>query len=96
MNDEERAAIIAENVARTEAELRNAEQKSQPLQAEKKIFVMRLVNARLKQRLSQAELAKRLGMPQPAIARIESGKGNPSLRTILAIAKALNLNLVLE
>jgi transcriptional regulator with XRE-family HTH domain len=35
-------------------------------------------------------------MQQPAIARIERGHGNPSLRTLLAMAKALDADLVLK
>jgi transcriptional regulator with XRE-family HTH domain len=35
-------------------------------------------------------------MPQSAIARIESGHGNPTLKTLLAIAKALDVDLMLE
>lgn len=40
--------------------------------------------------MSQAELARRIGTKQPAIARIESGEANVTLRTVRAIARALD------
>lgn len=43
--------------------------------------------------LTQAELARRVGTQQPAIARIEQGHILPSLRTLLRIAEALNARL---
>ena len=43
--------------------------------------------------LTQAELARRVGTQQPAIARIEQGRTLPSLRTLLRIAEALNARL---
>lgn len=40
--------------------------------------------------VSQAELAKRIGVSQPVIARLESGKGqNIGIRTLVRIATAL-------
>lgn len=40
--------------------------------------------------LTQAELAQRIGKHQPNIARLESGRFEPSLRTALALAVALD------
>jgi ribosome-binding protein aMBF1 (putative translation factor) len=57
-----------------------------------------LREAREAKHLSQAELARRLGTKQTAIARIESGKFNPrldNLRAILAaLGYALNIQIV--
>jgi len=39
--------------------------------------------------MSQAQLARKLGTKQPAVARLESGKGNPRLSTIVDLAAAL-------
>ncbi|MFI5020112.1 MAG: helix-turn-helix domain-containing protein [Alphaproteobacteria bacterium] len=47
-----------------------------------------LVRARLRARLSQAELAVRMGTSQSAIARLESGQTLPSTKTLLRFAKA--------
>jgi len=84
----------AEAVAALQKEL--TERPPDPLRAEQRMFLVTLIEARLKKKVSQAELAARLGMQQPAIARIESGRGNPNLSTLLAIAKALDTDLMLE
>jgi DNA-binding XRE family transcriptional regulator len=47
-----------------------------------------LVKARLRARLSQAELARRMGTSQSAIARLESGQTLPSTKTLLRYAEA--------
>lgn len=44
---------------------------------------------RNKLRLTQKELAKKVGMDDPRISEIEHGKGNPTLSTLIAIADAL-------
>ena len=57
-----------------------------------------LVRARTRAKLSQAELAKRLGTTQSAIARLEGGGVSPSLSTLRKYAEAtgakLQINLV--
>lgn len=53
----------------------------------------KLIEARLKQKLSQRELAKRVGTSQAAIARIEGMDANPSLHLLKRIAAALNTKL---
>jgi len=50
--------------------------------------------ARMKNGLSQTELASRLGTKQPAITRIEKGTGNVTLKTLKDIAVALNTKLL--
>jgi transcriptional regulator with XRE-family HTH domain len=42
------------------------------------------------------ELADMCDIPHSSVARIESGKSTPNLRTLLKIFKELNLNLVAE
>jgi HTH-type transcriptional regulator / antitoxin HipB len=46
------------------------------------------------QHLSQAELARRMGSTQPAIARLEAGRVAPSLDTLDRAAAALGVELV--
>ncbi len=57
-----------------------------------------LVRARTQAKLSQAELAKRIGTTQSAIARLEGGGVSPSLSTLRRYAEAtgtkLQINLV--
>ncbi|MDN2566803.1 helix-turn-helix domain-containing protein [Aquibium sp. A9E412] len=47
-----------------------------------------LVRARMKARLSQAELARRIGTTQSAIARLEGGGVSPTLATLRRYAEA--------
>ncbi len=47
-----------------------------------------LIGARARAGLSQADVARRMGTSQPAVARLESGKHRPTTRSIAAFAKA--------
>ena len=47
-----------------------------------------VARARARAGLSQAELAKRMKTTQSAVARLESGRGLPSTRTLARFAKA--------
>ena len=47
-----------------------------------------LIGARVRAGLTQAELAKRMGTTQSAIARLESGAQLPSVSTLLRFARA--------
>jgi transcriptional regulator with XRE-family HTH domain len=40
--------------------------------------------------VTQSELARRLGVSQPVVAKLESGRGNPSAKTLKKIAEALD------
>jgi transcriptional regulator with XRE-family HTH domain len=56
-----------------------------------------LVALREKRGFTQAELARRLGVSQPAIAKIESGRAaNLQLKTLLRIATTLGGEVVLK
>jgi DNA-binding XRE family transcriptional regulator len=48
-----------------------------------------LIRLRKKQGLSQSEVARRAGLKQPAIARLESGAVKPTLDTIQRVARVL-------
>jgi len=47
-----------------------------------------LISARTRAKLSQAELAKKMGTSQSTVARLESGGAKPSLQTLERFAKA--------
>ena len=52
---------------------------------------MRVIKYRTEQGLSQSALARRLGMQQPAIARLEAGDHQPSLATLARLAAGLGI-----
>ena len=47
-----------------------------------------LITARMNAKLSQAQLATRMGTSQSTVARLESGSAKPSLSTLQRFAKA--------
>ena len=49
--------------------------------------------ARLRSRLTQAELAARVGTTQSAIARLESGRTAPSFESVVTLIRACDLDL---
>jgi len=51
-------------------------------------IIRMLVGARARAGLSQAELARRMGTTESAIARLESGKVTPSMATLRRFAEA--------
>lgn len=55
-----------------------------------------LVEARMKAKLSQAELARRIGTTQSAIARLEGGGISPSISTLRRYAEATGSKLQIE
>jgi ribosome-binding protein aMBF1 (putative translation factor) len=52
---------------------------------------MRVIGYRIDHGLSQTELARRLGMHQSAIARLEAGDHEPSLATLGRLAQGLGI-----
>lgn len=56
-------------------------------------FIEKLIKLRYENNLSQQELANKLNMKQPAIARIENAKISPSLNTIIKILDAYGYSL---
>jgi DNA-binding XRE family transcriptional regulator len=51
-------------------------------------IAIELIKARLRAKLSQAELAARMGTSQSTVARLESGQVLPSTKTLLRYAEA--------
>lgn len=54
------------------------------------------VQCRKMQGITQAELAKRAGIPRSNITRFESGNYNPSLEQLVRIAAALGMKLQVQ
>ena len=54
------------------------------------------VQCRKRQDMTQAELARRTGIPRSNITRFESGSYNPSLEMLVRIAAALGMTLQLR
>lgn len=55
-----------------------------------------LIGARTRARMTQDEVAKRMGTTQSVVARLESGKRPPSLRTVQRYAEAVGGRMVLR
>lgn len=52
-----------------------------------------IIRHRIEKKLSQKQLAEKMGTTQSAIARLESGNANPSLSFLKRVAKALDTKL---
>lgn len=52
-----------------------------------------LVRARIEKRLTQRELARKIGVAQSALARFESGRTNPTLSFLKKVTVGLGLKL---
>ena len=59
-------------------------------------LMVELIEKRLKRKLSQRTLAKKVGTSQSVIARIEGMDANPSLLLLKRIAKSLNSSLQIK
>lgn len=55
-----------------------------------------IIEARVRKGVTQEQLAKKLGTKQSAIARLESGRANPSISFLKKLAQALNSNLQIK
>jgi len=56
-------------------------------------IALQVIDLREKHGLTQAQLAERCGIDQGDVSRIESGNGNPTVKTIGALARALGAEL---
>jgi ribosome-binding protein aMBF1 (putative translation factor) len=56
----------------------------------------KLIELRLKNKMSQVELAQKANTTQAIISRIESMSANPSFETLKKIGAALNCNLTIN
>jgi len=76
--------------------LKNPEFKKEydKLQPEYEI-IHKIIESRIKLKLTQKDLAARMGTKQSALARLESGRGNPTLKFIQKLATALGTDITL-
>ena len=59
-------------------------------------IISKLIETRIELGLTQKELAKKCGIRQSNISRLESGKANPTIKFLQKIAKALDADLFIE
>jgi len=55
-----------------------------------------VMDARNRAGLTQAELARKMGTTQPVVARLESGRTRPSMRTLERFAEATGSRLLIS
>ena len=55
-----------------------------------------MIDARKLKGITQKELSKRTGISQGDISKLEIGNGNPSIKTLQRLAKAMNMSLKIE
>ncbi len=53
----------------------------------------RIVHLRKKKKLSQNDLAYKIGWDKPNLRNIEHGRGNPTLRSLLLISEGLDITI---
>jgi transcriptional regulator with XRE-family HTH domain len=59
------------------------------------VLASAMIHARNGAGLTQQELARRMGTTQPVVARLESGRARPSLRTLERLARATRSRLII-
>ena len=69
--------------------------KFQAIQPEMDV-IRAIVNARTSQNLTQNELAKRTGINQADISKLENGTRNPSINLLKRLAEGMGMNLKIE
>src|SRR5215471_6396817 len=60
------------------------------------VLASALIDARTRAGLTQQELAKKMGTTQPVVARLESGRVRPSMRTLERLAEATGSRLLIS
>jgi DNA-binding XRE family transcriptional regulator len=84
------------NLSNLHREIAQAKRQYDSVDRRRSLLLSELLLARLEQGLTQQQLAQRSGLRQSAIARLEKGQINPTLETLIKLARALNRQLVLE
>src|SRR5271165_3496262 len=60
------------------------------------VLASAVVDVRSRAGLTQKELARKMGTTQPVVARLESGRTRPSMRTLERLAKATGSRLLIR
>jgi transcriptional regulator with XRE-family HTH domain len=55
-----------------------------------------VIDVRNRAGLTQNQLARKMGTTQPVVARLESGRGRPSMRTLQRLAEATGSRLLIR
>lgn len=55
-----------------------------------------LIQKRIKEKLTQTQLAKKLGVKQPVISQFERGEFNPTIKFLRKFTEALGAELVIK
>ena len=78
-------------------ELQNPEFKAEYDALEPEFAIIQaMIDARKDSNYSQKKLAEKTGIDQADISKIENGNANPSLKTLMRLAKGLNKRLKIE
>jgi ribosome-binding protein aMBF1 (putative translation factor) len=97
--DEEILSDVEADRERIDVVLRAVQESGEPAAvAEAAVEVARkllesLIEARLRAGLSQTEVARRMGLPQSAVVRLEAGAHSPTLSTLARYASAVGVEL---
>lgn len=59
-------------------------------------IITALIKARAQKKLTQEQLAEKIGVAQSALARFESGKVNPTLSFLKKVTSGLGLKMVIK
>jgi predicted transcriptional regulator len=87
-----KASELHEQAMREDAEYRRAYEAL----AEEFDLIAAMLDARSKAGLTQAQVAERMGVKQPVVAKLEGGKSNVSLGTLQRYAQATGCKVKIE
>lgn len=59
-------------------------------------IIQAIIDTRKATKLTQKELAEKTGIAQGDISKLENGSGNPSLKTLMRLAKGMGKKLKIE
>lgn len=59
-------------------------------------IIQAMIDARKLRGITQKELSERTGIAQGDISKLENGNGNPSIKTLQRLAKAMGMSVKIE